>query len=202
MLASVVASALRELQHQSGLQASSAIVQLIRASRAVQAASAGAAPQARTFAWPSQAARFDSVGGGGGGGGGGVRGYSTEAEELRVIHADLSEGAFHRAADADLELLQERLEVFIEDQDVEGGDVEYSSGVLTVKLGRHGTYVINKQTPNRQIWLSSPVSGPFRYDYAGPHRWVYARDGREMHQQLDAELTQLLGAAPGLTAAA
>lgn len=31
------------------------------------------------------------------------------------------------------------------------------SGVLTVKLGRHGTYVINKQTPNRQIWLSSPV---------------------------------------------
>jgi len=31
------------------------------------------------------------------------------------------------------------------------------SGVLTVKLGRRGTYVINKQTPNRQIWLSSPV---------------------------------------------
>ena len=29
--------------------------------------------------------------------------------------------------------------------------------MLTVKLGRHGTYVINKQTPNRQIWLSSPV---------------------------------------------
>jgi hypothetical protein len=31
------------------------------------------------------------------------------------------------------------------------------SGVLTVKLGKHGTYVINKQTPNRQIWLSSPI---------------------------------------------
>ncbi len=35
------------------------------------------------------------------------------------------------------------------------------SGVLTVKVGGdHGTYVINKQTPNRQIWLSSPT----RYD--------------------------------------
>lgn len=32
------------------------------------------------------------------------------------------------------------------------------SGVLTVKVGgEHGTYVINKQTPNKQIWLSSPT---------------------------------------------
>ena len=31
------------------------------------------------------------------------------------------------------------------------------AGVLTVKMGSDlGTYVINKQTPNKQIWLSSP----------------------------------------------
>ncbi|XP_030910013.1 frataxin, mitochondrial isoform X3 [Melopsittacus undulatus] len=37
-------------------------------------------------------------------------------------------------------------------------DVSLGSGVLTVKLGGDmGTYVINKQTPNRQIWLSSPT---------------------------------------------
>lgn len=31
-------------------------------------------------------------------------------------------------------------------------------GVLTLSLGGSlGTYVINKQTPNKQIWLSSPV---------------------------------------------
>uniref|UniRef100_A0A914RUA2 Frataxin n=1 Tax=Parascaris equorum TaxID=6256 RepID=A0A914RUA2_PAREQ len=36
-------------------------------------------------------------------------------------------------------------------------------GVITAKVGRDkGTYVINKQTPNRQIWLSSPISGPKR----------------------------------------
>lgn len=70
-------------------------------------------------------------------------------------------------------------------------------GVLTVKLGSHGTYVINKQTPNRQIWLSSPVSGPFRYDYhAGS--WVYHRDGRELVSQLQQELKQLLGTEPDL----
>jgi hypothetical protein len=31
------------------------------------------------------------------------------------------------------------------------------SGVLTLDLGQHGTYVINKQPPNKQIWLSSPL---------------------------------------------
>ncbi|NXD74215.1 FRDA protein, partial [Eolophus roseicapillus] len=37
-------------------------------------------------------------------------------------------------------------------------DVSLGSGVLTIKLGGDmGTYVINKQTPNRQIWLSSPT---------------------------------------------
>lgn len=69
--------------------------------------------------------------------------------------------------------------------------------MLTVKLGSHGTYVINKQTPNRQIWLSSPLSGPFRYDYH-EGAWVYHRDGRELLGQLQAELQQLVGSAPDL----
>jgi frataxin len=70
-------------------------------------------------------------------------------------------------------------------------------GVLTVKLGSHGTYVINKQTPNQQIWLSSPLTGPFRYDlHEGS--WVYHRDGRELLSQLQKELQQLLGSAPQL----
>lgn len=39
-------------------------------------------------------------------------------------------------------------------------------GVLTAVISEaFGTYVINKQAPNKQIWLSSPVSGPKRYDY-------------------------------------
>lgn len=30
-------------------------------------------------------------------------------------------------------------------------------GVLTLDLGSRGTYVLNKQAPNHQIWSSSPV---------------------------------------------
>lgn len=44
----------------------------------------------------------------------------------------------------------------------------------------------------------TPRSGPFRYDFAGAGRWVYSRDGRELHEQLTTELRQLLGAAPDL----
>ena len=33
----------------------------------------------------------------------------------------------------------------------------FQNQVLTLRLGDLGTYVVNKQTPNRQIWLSSPV---------------------------------------------
>ena len=30
-------------------------------------------------------------------------------------------------------------------------------GVLTLTLAGKGTYVLNKQAPNQQIWLSSPI---------------------------------------------
>lgn len=36
-------------------------------------------------------------------------------------------------------------------------EVEYSQGVLTLKVPPRGTYVLNKQPANKQIWLSSPT---------------------------------------------
>jgi len=84
-----------------------------------------------------------------------------------------------------------------------------------VKLGaQRGTFVVNKQTPNRQIWLASPVrcdtarsflepassltpcslrSGPFRYDPAPGAGWRYKRDGHSLHERLQTELGALCG---------
>lgn len=79
-------------------------------------------------------------------------------------------------------------------------DQVYQSGVLTLKFPPAGTYVINKQPPNKQIWLSSPISGPKRYDYAvwsegqdskegtGNCSWVYLRDGTTLSNLLETEL--------------
>ncbi|XP_030032675.1 frataxin homolog, mitochondrial [Manduca sexta] len=77
---------------------------------------------------------------------------------------------------------------------LKGADVTYSDGVLTVALNSHGTYVINRQTPNKQIWLSSPVSGPKRYDLVlkdGGY-WVYKHDGVALHKLLQEEIEKIV----------
>ncbi|XP_071941520.1 frataxin, mitochondrial-like [Antedon mediterranea] len=71
-------------------------------------------------------------------------------------------------------------------------DISSADGVLTVRLGKDcGTYVINKQTPNRQIWLSSPFSGPKRYDYID-NRWIYLHDGVSLDELLTVEISKAL----------
>ena len=77
------------------------------------------------------------------------------------------------------------------------------AGVLSITLPPSGTYIINKQPPNKQIWLSSPISGPKRYDWVlvgegmeekeggGEGSWVYLRDG--------SSLTDLLRKEDGIT---
>merc|ERR1711991_52387 len=87
---------------------------------------------------------------------------------------------FHDYSDALLERLSEELEVFVDEaasaclasgnaelaSALEDADVSLADGVLTADLSDAGlgAYVINKQTPNRQVWWSSPVSGPLRFE--------------------------------------
>lgn len=67
---------------------------------------------------------------------------------------DMPEADFHAVADSFFHELEERLDFVGELEDC---DLMYSQGVLTLKLGGHGTYVLNKQSPNRQVWWSSPI---------------------------------------------
>ncbi|XP_003391233.1 PREDICTED: frataxin, mitochondrial-like [Amphimedon queenslandica] len=111
----------------------------------------------------------------------------------RVFPIELDEKTYEKIAD---ETLQELLSVFedLVDSGESGdeSDVQYESGVLTFYLGGgRGTYVINKQTPNKQIWLSSPTSGPKRYDIIDD-KWTYSHDLVPMHELLSKELTQAL----------
>lgn len=79
-------------------------------------------------------------------------------------------------------------------------DSVLQDGVLTVKLdSNHGTYVINRQTPNRQIWLSSPTSGPKRFDFVPKYsskltegRWIYKHTGQSLHELLQEEIRVIL----------
>jgi frataxin len=65
-------------------------------------------------------------------------------------------------------------------------------GVLNIQFGApYGSYVINRQRPNLQIWLSSPTSGPKRYDFMGG-RWIYKHDGVCLHDLLEKETSEIL----------
>lgn len=104
---------------------------------------------------------------------------------------ELSIEEYHRLSNRYIDTLVSILEQLQEDRaDV---DCEYSAGVLTLYFPPHGTYVLNKQPPNKQIWLSSPVSGPKRYDHvkikgSREGEWVYGRDGSRLSELLEREL--------------
>jgi hypothetical protein len=56
------------------------------------------------------------------------------------------------------------------------------------------TFVINKQAPNKQVWLSSPLTGPGRYEWGHAARdWIATRDGHPLGQLLDAQVARVLG---------
>lgn len=54
--------------------------------------------------------------------------------------------------------------------------------------------MLNKQAPNLQLWLSSPISGPLRYDFScDAQQWVNSRDGHPLLPLLAKDLEQLAG---------
>ena len=82
---------------------------------------------------------------------------------------------YHTAADETLERIQDAIDEVLEEKGIPEFEVTLASGVLTLVFPPHGTWVINKQTPNQQLWWSSPISGPRRYEYEDGE-WVFTRD--------------------------
>ena len=86
-------------------------------------------------------------------------------------------------------------------------------GVLTIYIEieeeetgqeRSYTWVLNKQAPNKQIWLSSPLSGPMRFEYSRNKAlsesqrgepesavWCSTRTGQELTQLLYDEIEMI-----------
>ncbi|KAK9885100.1 hypothetical protein WA026_009322 [Henosepilachna vigintioctopunctata] len=116
---------------------------------------------------------------------------NTQCRKLSNQHSLI----YEKACEETLESLTEFFEDIMEKYSALAcGDVTYNDGVLTVNLGKdYGTYVINRQSPNKQIWLSSPISGPKRFDYVEIDKyWIYKHDGQTLHNLLKNELSSIL----------
>ncbi|KAI6823655.1 hypothetical protein KC332_g8648 [Hortaea werneckii] len=110
---------------------------------------------------------------------------------------EISDDEYHELADKYMDHLCERAEQLQETR--EEVDVEFSAGVMNIYLPPAGTYVVNKQPPNKQLWLSSPISGPKRFDWVvanesmhhkeggGAGDWIYLRDGSSLTELLRKE---------------
>ena len=73
----------------------------------------------------------------------------------------LDESKFLGLAEGTLERLAEAIEDALGDE----LDVEMDGGILTIALSDGGQYIVNKNAPMRQIWLSSPRSGAWHFDW-------------------------------------
>lgn len=110
------------------------------------------------------------------------RHYSLQATELEIEE-------YHVQADEYLESILIAYEEYAEEVDSNELDVDLAQGVMSLEIPGVGSYVINKQPPNKQIWLSSPISGPKRYDYVDGE-WVYLRDGSTLTELLETETSE------------
>lgn len=119
--------------------------------------------------------------------------YQTTKQIPRALFSSLCKTDYEKYSDETLDAISDYFENVAEMDSVPTEfDISLESGVLTIHVSKDvGTYVINKQSPNKQIWLSSPLSGPKRYDFIN-NTWVYAHDGGFLHQLLEKEFTKHL----------
>ncbi len=82
----------------------------------------------------------------------------------------LDESRFATMADQLLERIADAVEDALED-----ADAELHGGILTMTVPGLGQYVINKHTPNREIWLSSPKSGAHHFAWRD-EAWISTRE--------------------------
>lgn len=67
-------------------------------------------------------------------------------------------------------------------------DIVEKNNVLSYKVDGIGEYVFNKQPPNKQIWVSSPITGPKRFNLGQSERFYNSRNKEELMEYLKKEV--------------
>ena len=84
----------------------------------------------------------------------------------------MNESDFHREVDAVLA----RIEAAVESSD--SLDVDLESGILTITCADASRVIVNRQTPNREIWVAARSGGFHFRNVAG--EWRDTRGGEEL----------------------
>jgi CyaY protein len=98
----------------------------------------------------------------------------------------MTESDFHRAVDAALERIETSLEA------AEGLEADLESGVLTIACADASRIIVNRQTPNREIWVAAR-SGGFHFA-SREGAWRDTRSGEELFACLARVIGEQCGA--------
>ena len=99
----------------------------------------------------------------------------------------MTESEFQGAVDAVLA----RIESSLDDDDL---DIDLESGILTITSEGGAKVIINRQTPNREIWVAAR-SGGFHFRFAGGE-WRDTRSNDELFASLARVIESQSGIKP------
>jgi CyaY protein len=104
----------------------------------------------------------------------------------------LEESDFHERVDAMLTSIENALEAA--DADI---DSEINSGILTLEFSDRSKVIINRQTPNREIWVAAK-SGGFHFFFDGA-AWRDTRSNESLESLLSRVISAQSGAVLSIT---
>lgn len=97
----------------------------------------------------------------------------------------MNESEFHRAVEAALARIEAAVEA------AEGPDVDLEAGILTVECADGSRVIVNRQTPNREIWVAAR-SGGFHFAWRDG-AWRDTRSGEELFAALAGVIERQCG---------
>lgn len=98
----------------------------------------------------------------------------------------MSDTNFEKIAAKSLEYIADTIETTDEEGTL---DVDYLSDILKIETSK-GPFIINKHSAARQMWLASPISGPYHFD-PKDGKWIN-RDEIDLYELLNTELKEFL----------
>lgn len=116
---------------------------------------------------------------------------STDGSTIPDDVKNLTLEEYHKNSSETLDIILDDLDSFFEESRIMDADVDSDSGVMEINVSE-GTYIINKQPPTKQIWVSSPISGPRRFDLHNG-QWICLRDNTKLCELLNEELNLMYG---------
>lgn len=69
-------------------------------------------------------------------------------------------------------------------------EVDFSNDVLSWKVASVGEYVFNKQPPMKQLWVSSPITGPARFEMRSGS-WIHTKNRKPLSDFLAEEMQEI-----------